>query len=181
MLVAVIIRIVWLVLEIPHVRRSHRRSDENCDQNSGRVWDAAHLVETLGLVLAFWNVGHFELHYASIIGVCALIAGIIIRFAAIHTLGRFFASVVTIREDHQIIRTGLYSYVRHPAYTGALLAHAGLGLAFESWVSVIASTIPFWIAAAYRIYVEENALGEKFGTDYANYVRETNRLIPGVF
>jgi isoprenylcysteine carboxyl methyltransferase (ICMT) family protein YpbQ len=105
MLVAVIIRIVWLVLEIPHLRRSHRRSDENCDQNSGRVWDAAHLVETLGLVLAFWNVGHFELHYASIIGVCALIAGIIIRFAAIHTLGRFFASVVTIREDHEIIRT----------------------------------------------------------------------------
>jgi Putative protein-S-isoprenylcysteine methyltransferase len=181
MLVAVIIRIVWLVLELPHLRRSRRQSDENCDQNSGRVWDAANLVETLGLVLAFWNVGHFELHYASIIGVCALITGIIIRFAAIHTLGRFFNSVVTIRVDHEIIRTGLYGYVRHPAYTGALLAHAGLGLAFESWFSVLATTIPFWIAVAYRMYVEELALSEKFGVDYANYVSETNRLIPGVF
>jgi protein-S-isoprenylcysteine O-methyltransferase Ste14 len=181
MLVAVIIRIVWLVLELPHLRRSRRQSDENCDQNSGRVWDAANLVETLGLVLAFWNVGHLQLNYASIIGVCGLIAGMVIRFAAIHTLGRLFDSVVTIREDHNLIRKGLYDSIRHPAYTGALLAHAGLGLAFESWVSIIASTIPFWIAAAYRIHVEEKAFGEKFGVDYANYVRETNRLIPGVF
>lgn len=181
MILAFLIRIVWVVLELRHQRRSPSQPHENCDHYSGRVWDAANLVETIGLVLAFWNVGHFELKYASIIGVCALIAGIVIRFAAIHTLGRFFDSVVVIREDHKIIRTGLYGYVRHPAYTGALLAHVGLGLAFESWVSVIASTIPFCIAAVYRIHVEENALGEKFGFDYANYVRETKRLIPGVF
>jgi protein-S-isoprenylcysteine O-methyltransferase Ste14 len=181
MLLAVIIRIIWLVLELPHQRRALLQPCENRDQNSGRVWDAANLVETLGLVLAFWNVGHFELRYASIIGVCALIAGMVMRFAAIRTLGRFFASVVTIREDHEIIRKGLYGYVRHPAYTGALLAHAGLGLAFESWFSIIASTIPFWVAAVYRIHVEEKVLGEKFGADYANYVSETNRLIPGVY
>ena len=88
---------------------------------------------------------------------------------------------MTIKDDHVLVRSGLYGHVRHPAYTGALLAHLGLGLSFSNWFSLALSSIPYFIAAAYRIHVEEQVLREAFGDEYAAYARQTKRLIPGVY
>ena len=71
--------------------------------------------------------------------------------------------------------------MRHPSYTGALLAHLGLGLAFGSWFSVGLSVLPFCVAAWYRIRVEEKVLVNSFGSDYSQYASKTARLIPKVF
>ncbi len=68
-----------------------------------------------------------------------MIAGIIIRWTAIYTLDKYFTGTVLIKEDHRLIRNGLYKYLRHPAYTGALMAHLGLGLSFANWVSLFLS------------------------------------------
>ncbi|HEX7956631.1 MAG TPA: isoprenylcysteine carboxylmethyltransferase family protein, partial [Pyrinomonadaceae bacterium] len=80
-----------------------------------------------------------------------------------------------------LLRAGLYRHVRHPAYTGALLAHLGLGLSFSNWWSLALSVVPYAVAAVYRIRVEERALAEAFGAEYEDYARGTKRLIPKVF
>lgn len=109
-----------------------------------------------------------------------LIVGIVIRWTAILSLGRFFTGVVTIQTDHVLVRRGPYRYVRHPAYTGTLMSHLGLGLAFASWVSIAMCTIPFGVAAVYRIRIEEDALRQAFGATYSNYAKDTWRLVPWV-
>ena len=87
----------------------------------------------------------------------------------------------SIKEDHRLIQSGLYKHLRHPAYAGALLAHLGLGLAFSNWFSLGLSSIPFFIAAFYRMHVEERALTEVFGEAYISYSKETKRLIPKLY
>jgi protein-S-isoprenylcysteine O-methyltransferase Ste14 len=181
--VAVSLRILWLAVEVWQRRSFPVKANEVLDSHSGRLWDIANAIEPIGLVLAFLGVGRVQnLPQAVQLGALVLlISGIIIRFTAIRTLGRFFTGEVTIREDHRLVNTGLYKYVRHPAYTGALLSHAGLGLAFGSWVSLSLSVLPFVVAAFYRIGVEEKALSRRFGEDYTIYAKATHRLIPRVY
>jgi len=79
------------------------------------------------------------------------------------------------------VRTGVYRFVRHPAYTGLLVAFLGLGVSLGHWLSLIAVMVPPAAALAYRIRVEEAALLESLGSEYAEYCGVTRRLIPGVY
>jgi protein-S-isoprenylcysteine O-methyltransferase Ste14 len=101
--------------------------------------------------------------------------------SAIRTLGKYFTGIVLIREDHRLIRSGLYKHIRHPAYTGALLAHLGLGLSFSNWFSLGLSTVPYFVAALYRMHVEDQALHAAFGKQYLEYSSTTKRLIPKLY
>ena len=181
--IALVVRVLWLSLEFPYVRRHRIAPAHDWDRQSARLWDAANALEPLGLVLGFVGIGRIESGNGlmQFVGLAMLIAGIAIRWTAIRTLGRYFTSVVVIRNDHRLIRSGLYKHLRHPSYTGALLAHLGLGLAFASWFSIAFSSIPFFVAAVYRMRVEDQALRETFGDEYIDYSASTKRLIPRVY
>lgn len=110
-----------------------------------------------------------------------LVAGLVIRWTAILTLGRFFSTSVAVHPDHRLVRTGLFSRVRHPSYSGLLLLFLGMGLSFGNWLSLIVIVVPFLAALLYRIRVEEASLTEVLGQDYIDYCRTTKRLLPGIF
>ena len=183
LIIAISVRVAWLLAEVCHQRRYQVISARDWDRHSAVVWDIANALEPFGLVLGFMGVGRIpgESTSTGILGLTFLLGGIVIRWTAIYTLGKFFTGTVLIREDHSLVQTGLYRYVRHPAYTGALIAHVGLGLAFMSWFSLAFSSVPFMIAAFYRIRVEEKALRGVFGAQYVAYSLNTKRLIPGIY
>ena len=67
------------------------------------------------------------------LAVVLFVAGLILRWWAIITLGRFFTVDVTIEKDHELIQRGPFRVVRHPSYTGVLLAFVGVALSFRNW------------------------------------------------
>ena len=180
---AVAVRVLWLALEFPWVRRHHVAPAHDWDRQSAKLWDVANMLEPLGLVLGFVGIEKIETANTLVgsIGLVMLLAGIAIRWSAIRTLGKYFTSIVMIKTDHRLIRNGLYKHIRHPAYTGALLAHLGLGLSFANWFSIGFSSILFFVAAFYRMRVEDQALRETFGEEYLDYSASTRRLIPLVY
>ena len=60
-------------------------------------------------------------------GVALFVIGLLLRWWAIITLGRFFTVDVTIEPDHELVERGPFRLVRHPSYTGVLLALRGFG------------------------------------------------------
>ena len=110
-----------------------------------------------------------------------MLLGTTLRWMAILTLRNYFTMNVTIFEDHQIVKHGLYKYLRHPSYSGLLVRYLGLGLAFGNWLSVLCLFVPLIGAVLYRIHVEEMALNQALGSQYAEYSRTTMRLIPKVY
>src|SRR5205814_8840173 len=62
------------------------------------------------------------------IGVVLFVIGLTVRWASIIYLGRFFTVNVAIAQDHQLITTGPYRFVRHPSYTGNLFLFLGFTL-----------------------------------------------------
>jgi protein-S-isoprenylcysteine O-methyltransferase Ste14 len=182
-ILATVVRALWLVIEYPYLRRNRVSPAKDWDKHSAKLWDVANAIEPIGMVLGFVGIGRIqaESNVIGISGLALLVAGIAFRWAAIYTLGKYFTGTVLIKGDHRLVRTGLYKHLRHPAYTGSLVAHLGLGLSFSNWFSLALSCLPYFVAAMYRMHVEEQALTEAFGEAYISYSRETKRLIPKVY
>jgi protein-S-isoprenylcysteine O-methyltransferase len=115
------------------------------------------------------------------IGLAFVVIGIIVRGIAIATLWRYFTYAVSIREGHELVDRGLYRFIRHPSYTGILLAFIGLGFARGNWLNVVIIAAGALAGFSYRIAVEERALTDHFGDRYRDYMRRTKRLIPGIY
>jgi protein-S-isoprenylcysteine O-methyltransferase Ste14 len=118
---------------------------------------------------------------ASIAGIIVLIAGLAVRCIAIITLGKAFSANVAIKSAQSIQRTGIYSVLRHPSYSGLLLIFLGIGLHSRNWQGLAVAFLPSTVALLYRIRIEEAVLNTTFGPDYAAYSRATKRLIPGLY
>ena len=113
------------------------------------------------------------------LGFFLTIAGLAFACWARVILGRNWSGVVQLKKDHELIVRGPYSIVRHPIYTGLLLAFLGTALAIGAWRGLIATAIvavSFWR----KLRLEERWLCELFGEQYAAYMRRVRALVPWV-
>jgi protein-S-isoprenylcysteine O-methyltransferase len=109
-----------------------------------------------------------------------LVGGLALRWAAILMLGRLFTVDGAIHSDRVVVQAGLYRLVRHPSYTGLLVAFLGLGLFFANWLSIFALLLPITLAVLNRVGKEEQALLTALGSEYGAYCARTKRFIPGL-
>ena len=181
-----ILSLIWIVSEIVlgRLTYSHTQPTRKRDRNSLRIlWITITLSVTFGIFCGLSRIGALPFPSAPIllIGLFLIAAGLIIRWIAVLTLRRYFTSNVKILPEHHLVQHGIYAIIRHPAYAGALLSFLGLGIAFDSWCSLVVIFFPITAAFMYRIRVEEAALQEAFGEEYQSYCHRTRRLIPGVY
>ena len=98
-------------------------------------------------------------------------------WARIH-LGRFWSNAITHKEDHRIVDTGPYGVVRHPIYTGLIIAILATGVAVATWTSLLGALfIAFgeWQKAR----MEEGFLSAELGQDaYGLYSRRVPMIVP---
>jgi protein-S-isoprenylcysteine O-methyltransferase Ste14 len=111
------------------------------------------------------------------LGFVLVALGLAFSVAARIWLGRNWSSMVTLKRDHELIRSGPYRWVRHPIYTGLLLAVLGSTIALGQWRGLIALAL---IAAAFlrKISIEERFLASQFGAAYRRYRDEVPALLP---
>jgi protein-S-isoprenylcysteine O-methyltransferase Ste14 len=110
--------------------------------------------------------------------IAALGVGIAI-FARIH-LGRHWSGEITIKKDHELIRTGPYKSLRHPIYTGILTMYLGTTFVTGTWLALLGLVLAC-IAYYRKIRLEEANLAVAFGASYDAYRQTSKALIPGIF
>jgi protein-S-isoprenylcysteine O-methyltransferase len=115
------------------------------------------------------------------VGLALFVAALGLRWYSMNYLGRLFTFDVAIADDHRVIDTGPYRFVRHPAYTGSLLSFVGLGLCGGNLLSLLVMLLPIGAAFRHRMAIEEAALTAALGARYADYVARTKRLVPFVY
>src|SRR5437588_8204328 len=172
-------------------RRSRSKTGTKQDKSTlGMIWVVIALSIAAGIFVAnsafLWTAGlwMFELPPGPAVTVAALVlfaAGLVLRWWAIVTLGRFFTVDVTIEKDHELVKRGPFRWVRHPSYTGVLLALVGWALTLRNWAAVAVVLVPIVIAFVTRMNVEEEALTGGLGQRYADYIKRTKRLVPWVY
>ena len=168
-------------IALARVKRSNPQTSQLEDRGSMRLlW----LAITVGVTLAIaaqWLPSARVPGSARLLGSLALslmVVGLTIRWVAILTLGRFFTVNVAIQTGHSVVESGHYRFVRHPSYSGLLLAFVGLAISFANWLSILGLLVPITLAVLNRVAKEEQALLASLGPPYAAYCARTKRFIP---
>jgi len=113
------------------------------------------------------------------IGAVLTLAGLLVTVWARVHLGRNWSGTITVKHDHELITSGPYRFVRHPIYSGLLLAFIGSALARAEWRGVLAVVLAFW-ALWRKLRIEEQWMREQFGLAYEAYARRVAALVPFV-
>jgi protein-S-isoprenylcysteine O-methyltransferase Ste14 len=171
----------WLIMSF-RVKRAVKR------QSIG-----GRLVQVLGTAATFilmWNGnrdwGALSSRFVShdtgwaLAGAAMTCIGVAIAIWARTILGGNWSSSVTVKQDHTLIRTGPYNIVRHPIYSGLLLAVLGTALTLGQLRDLLAVGVLF-ATFLIKSKTEERFMTQEFGREYGDYQRETNALIPFIF
>ena len=110
-------------------------------------------------------------------GLLLTITGIAFAIWARFYIGQNWSGNVTIKVGHELIRTGPYRWVRHPIYSGILLAIIGTALGRGKVVGVISIAL-FWLGFLIKSRKEEEFMRKTFGEQYVEYSRSTGALVP---
>jgi protein-S-isoprenylcysteine O-methyltransferase Ste14 len=180
-----IIWITWLLSEIflNRLWRSGIANSKELDKNSlNLIWIAIIVSMTLGILCStYWAAPIVTNNALLYLGSALIVIGMILRFTAIRTLGKFFTVNLAIHGNHSLVQHGLYKTIRHPSYTGSLLSFFGFGLSLNNWISLIILFVPILITFLNRINIEEKLMLSQFGPDYEAYKKKSKRLIPGIY
>lgn len=114
-----------------------------------------------------------------VVGAIIVAAGLGFSVWARRHLGGNWSAAVTVKEEHTLVRTGPYTYVRHPIYTGLLLAFLGTTIAIGEWYALIAFALAI-TSLVFKSRLEERRLRDMF-PQYDQYRRESSALIPFVY
>ncbi len=174
--------ILWLLAAFTSKRTVQRQTD------GSRLFQVG--LALLGFTLVFnfyhwfvsgWLVARIipqEMPYA-IAGAALVLAGMLFCVWARVILGTNWSGTVTIKEDHQLIQNGPYQIVRHPIYTGLLIALLGTAFVFglaRCFMGVLVVGLALWL----KSQTEERFMLQQFGEQYAHYRKEVRALIPFV-
>jgi protein-S-isoprenylcysteine O-methyltransferase Ste14 len=111
------------------------------------------------------------------LGAALTFAGVAFAIWARVWIAGNWSSDVTLKRDHELIVDGPYAFVRHPIYTGILLALLGTALAVGEWraaLAVVLAAAAFWR----KLGIEEAVMRRQFGEAYVCYAKRVPALIP---
>jgi protein-S-isoprenylcysteine O-methyltransferase len=111
------------------------------------------------------------------IGCILCASGIAFAIWARYMLGENWSGNVTLKKGHELIRSGPYSIVRHPIYTGALIGLLGSACVtgeLKGFISIVVCFIGFW----HKLRMEEDFMMEEFPDQYPAYRASVKMLIP---
>lgn len=175
----------WIVF-VAYWAVGARKTRRSISQESFASRYGVLVLEILGFVVLFSGVARIGVLGQRVIpwsyagaaaGVALTWAGIAIAVWARWHLGQYWSARITLKEDHQLIRTGPYAHFRHPIYSGLDLAALGGALAIDEWRCVVAFgliVLGYWIKAKR----EESMLAHQFGEVFEEHRRHTGFLIP---
>ncbi|NLR97793.1 isoprenylcysteine carboxylmethyltransferase family protein [Rhizobium sp. P38BS-XIX] len=113
----------------------------------------------------------------SVAGAVLTFIGLVFAVWARFHIGRNWSGVITLKQDHVLIRSGPYALVRHPIYTGLMLGIIGSAVARRDIAAALAVAAVLY-AVLRRMTIEESWMSDSFGRDYADYKARTPALIP---
>jgi protein-S-isoprenylcysteine O-methyltransferase Ste14 len=182
---ATLIRHLWTIAIVYWLIRGFGNKKPKSTQGwKCRALYSVVLVGTIAFLASRKNLAHRVLPMNAetrFLGVILCAAGLALAVWARYILGRNWSGRVMIKQDHELIRRGPYKIVRHPIYTGLIVALAGTALALYPTARGVLLVLVWFVTFYLKSRLEERVLTREFGDQYASYKRGVKAaLIPFV-
>lgn len=180
--------IAWFIIRYPYARKARRTATVKAvGLSRERILLA---VATCGLFIVplIWLVSgwpaalNYQLNYAAVVvGALIYLLSLWLFRRSHKDLGRQWSASLEIRDSHRIVRGGVYRLIRHPMYASFWLWALAQACLLPNAMAAMSGLVAIAILFFTRIDHEERMLTEAFGDDYRAYMRETKRIIPGIY
>lgn len=146
-----------------------------------RLLAVSYLVLVLYPVSPWVDFAHFDLPlwFRWTIGGGLLVVYLVFFVWTHVALGRHWSGLLEVHEDHALITSGPFHYVRHPMYASFFLATFGVIVFTANWFIGGLYFLATVFMYASRVSLEEKMMIDTFGDAYREYMENTSRLIPG--
>ena len=177
-----------MIIRAPHGARSGKTRVS--ESHKGRLevalltlmWIATLILPLISIATSLLSFSDYALYQpAFFLGIVCLAGGLRLFYRSHADLSVNWSISLELRENHRLIKTGVYRRIRHPMYAAILLQAIAQVLLLSNWLAGPACLIAFMIMLPLRIRPEESMMLEKFGDDYRAYTERTKRLIPAVW
>jgi protein-S-isoprenylcysteine O-methyltransferase Ste14 len=180
--------VAWYVIRYPFERRAKRvRVVSNRRSGSEALGLAAALLG-LAIVPSFYlatgipqSADHPVAIWAVVVGAAFYLAAMWVFRRTHKALGRNWSITLEIREQHKLVCSGPYAFVRHPMYSSFLLMGLGQAFLLANWIAGLAGLVGFAVLFFLRVDKEERMMLEIFGPQYRTYMERTKRIIPYLY
>ena len=183
--VILITAIVYYVIDVWLMRRFKRL--RHPDSEKARSWKATiRHIFLIGIIVAqpvWWPVlglnisGGWELVLMQSTGILLIITGLLLNLWARLHLGHFYNERSKPLQDHRLINTGPYGYIRHPLYSAYFLLSGGILLVNPAVPTLLVAVYAVW--NFYSTAKKEEVLMAEAVTGYPEYMQSTGRFLPG--
>jgi len=180
-----LVEVPWIVFVLYWIVSAIRTRDTLQTESFASRY-AILLIEVAGFVLLFRHsagigfLGNRFVHRTlarAIVGSILTWMGIGLAIWARYHLAEYWSARITIKEDHQLIRTGPYARLRHPIYSGIVLAAIGSAVVIDQWRCVLGVCLVL-IGYCIKARKEETMLTQQFGDAFREHQKQTGFLIP---
>jgi protein-S-isoprenylcysteine O-methyltransferase Ste14 len=180
--------VAWFVIRYPYARRARRTATVRRDGwlrervLLGIAGIGLAVIPVLWLATGWPRAVNYELNYVAVVLGALIFAASLWLFRRAHKdLGRQWSVSLELREKHQIVRNGVYRRIRHPMYSSFWLWALAQAFLLPNAMAAFSGLVAVAILFFTRIDFEERMLTDAFGEDYRVYMRETKRIIPGIY
>lgn len=191
---ALILKIAFVVyaIGISVIRKPHeRRNKQNivASNHKGTLEKVLLIIVALGfmvlpaiyLLTPFLSFANFNLPlYAHILGIILIIPTLWLFYRSHKDLGKNWSVTLEIREEHKIVDSGVYKYIRHPMYSALWIGGVIQFLLLNNYIAGLSGIITFGLLYLFRVNNEEKMMIKEFGQEYEDYIKKTKRIIPFV-
>lgn len=180
-----ILAIGWYIIRIPHERRSRRTPISRSARGTKELVLLSISLTGLGILPFIYIATGFprfakypfqpSLAWA---GAIVTAAALLLFYLTHRALGRNWSVSLDLRESHELITDGIYTYLRHPMYSAFWLWAIAQALLLPNWIAGPAGLVGFGTLYFFRVGEEEKLMSEAFGSEYRDYINRTGRVFP---
>ncbi len=177
-IVFVILYLLWMITELRITRKDvNTEGKKTFDLMTCQLYGMGQALTILSALYfpSVWqntNAIHFT-------GLSLFFIAVCYRLWAIQTLGQYYSHRVRTLSQHQIVTSGPYKFIRHPAYLGMIVANIGISVYFLNWATFSIFLLILVPAIILRIVIEEKILFKIKG--YTEFAKKRKRLIPAIW
>jgi protein-S-isoprenylcysteine O-methyltransferase Ste14 len=180
-----IVRATWIVLALYWIFSSFRVKKMRRREPVFRRFAYLTVIALAALLLFPRQIDGLSLRFSHSlelrwIGAVITAAGAVLAIWARRHIGTNWSGMVALREGHQLVRSGPYARIRHPIYSGLLLALLGTALTAETYGALAVLAIVS-AGISFKAKREEKLLAGEFGAEFEEHRRHTGFLFPRLF
>jgi protein-S-isoprenylcysteine O-methyltransferase Ste14 len=179
--------VAWYIIRYPFERRAKKvRVSKSLYDRRDKILLALSFVAMFIVPLVYALTGFPSaldrpvIPAIAVLGVAALAAALWLFYRSHADLGRNWSISLEIRNNHQLVTSGVYQLIRHPMYSSFFLLALAQILLLPNWFAGACGLASIAALYAFRVSQEEEMMLEQFGSQYRHYMSHTKRLIPWI-